>query len=318
MPAADDLFAPRKGDTFARSRSGLAFSDSELAQMRAWIADGDQRLGAIVRSLGDCLVVAADAMAPVRPGLMPGEPYADEGLRRQQDAWLKLQRLMANAARMAEFPKAPFFARHSAPSGGNPDGLHPREFDDHRNDEEVFDKARELAIENAAAAKEARAAKKAQDDEAAAAKQREDEDRKQSEALMSEYLRELSPKPRRAFEARLKDPAFSTAAGSMIEACSCCVAAAAILDKGRLARFGKAARAAAGSDQDLIAMWRFYFKQARELVPLIVEDNGAPRGNIKKALSMLGQVDERIGGQGQALAKSAARAKPAAKKRAVG
>lgn len=316
MPAAHDLFAPAKGDTLSRSRSGLAHSDREIEQMRAWIEASDERLLQVVAALGDCLKAAAAAMNPVRPSALAGMggPYPEEGLMRHSDSLAAVARAAERVARAAEFSKAPFFDRHFIPSGGMPEGLRPREFDEHRNDEEVYDKRRAEAIEAAAEREREKRAKRAREAEETSSRREAEEKRQQDQRLIDEYLAGQPAKAKRAFESRLRDPAFNSSAVAVVEAASTCLAAAAVMDAEKLERSEQRLAKAVGVDPELRAMWRYYLENAEGPVEEVVESQRLPAGNVKKALAALRKVGERI--DKTAVMPAPAPAKAKSKKRA--
>jgi hypothetical protein len=296
MPAADHLFAPANGDTLARSRSGLAHSDREIEQMRAWIQAGDERLLEVVAALGDCLKAAAAAMKPVRPSGHPGMggPFPEDALMRHADSLAEVTEAAERVVRAANFVKAPFFGRHFIPSGGMPDGLRPQEFDKHRNDEAVYDKARKEAIDAAAIRAREEEAERAREAERQASQREADEEREEGRRVIAEFLAEQPAKAKRIFESRLRDAAFEASAIAAIQAASGCIAAAAVSDAEKVGRYEQRLAKALGADPELRAMWRFYLENAERPVKQVIESQRMPKANITKALSELRKLGERI------------------------
>ena len=296
MPASHDLFAPAEGDTFSRSRSGLAHSDREIEQMREWIEAGDNSLLQVVAALGECLKAAAAAMRPVTPMARPGVrgPFPEEGLMRHEDALSAVARAAEHVVKAAQFNKLPFYERHFIPSGGMPEGLRPKEFDVHRNDEAVYDERRAQAIEAAGKRKQQREEQIAR--EAAEAERRSEAEEKDrvDQRLIAEFLSEQPAKAKRSFQARLRDPAFQGAAITVIEAVSACIAAAAGLNAEKVARFEQRLAHTVGADPELRAMSRFYLDNAKIYVEQVVESQRMPTANVKKALAVLTQLGKRI------------------------
>lgn len=167
MPASDDLFNPEVGDKFVRSRSGLAYSDREIQEIRDWIKECDAIMPSVFSQLAECLSAASDCMTTVTPiSLDRREKGIESALMACNRRLTKLTEGLARLAKAAQFPSQPFYSRHFIPSGGMPAGLDPRDFDENRNDEGVYDAAQAAAIANSEATK--RAAEKSKKDADAA------------------------------------------------------------------------------------------------------------------------------------------------------
>jgi hypothetical protein len=290
MPASDDLFAPGKGDSFARSLSGLAFSDREIQEMRKWIEDGDRALPHLVAALAESMIAASACMEPVRPSNVSWRRTSPSDALSAHDQ--KLDTLRSSLARLstvASFPKVPFYERHFIPGGGMPSGLTPRDFDGTRNDENIYDEARAKAIKKALAAKNrALAAKKDAENEPASHTE-------QVARALNEYIGDLSAKTARKLRTRLADADFSEAAFAVIESAGHCIAAAAFQSADKLVEGEQLLSSSAGSDPDLRAIAIYYLENAREPVRSVMESMGRPLKGDKKALADLAKIRQRFG-----------------------
>ncbi len=154
MPASKDLFTPDKGDRFSRSTSGLAYSDREIQEMLEWIEECDQSLLEVFSVLTGCLQTATNCMAPVRPeGRSRGLSDPMTAIHLHERKMQNVKNALEKLSRLGNFPKVQFYERHFIPSGGMPSGLAPRDFDESRNDERVYDEARAAAIAKSIAGK---------------------------------------------------------------------------------------------------------------------------------------------------------------------
>lgn len=296
MPATDDLFNPPEGDKFLRSFCGLAHSDREIQEMRAWIEQCDAILPSVFSKLAECLAVASECLAPVTPH---SDNWKEQGfenaLRKRETRLTQLSEGLEKLAKATQFPKRPFFSRHSIPSGGVLAGLNPHDFDETRNDEGVYDAARAATIAKSLAAKKAAEETKKG---AETPKSPVDDDlgtKMQQSLALLEYVKQLPSSEGKRVQGRInRDEDFREKAIATLTAAGYCMAAVATGRADKLAEGESLLLSAAGSDPDLHAIVHHYFDNAQDSIDDIVDDLGLTKANVKKALADIAKLRKRF------------------------
>lgn len=280
MSIADSLFHRDDGDDLHRGPSGLAYSDREIALMKAWIEECEGKVRELIEALADSMKSASQALQPVHGSI----EEAMQTYRKQID---EFQTFLLRITRLNSFQVRPIFERHDIPAGGMPDGISPKDFDQHRNKESVFDDKLERALE--AQKKKKLEEKRRRELELQAEEQeRESEEEKlANQRMVEEFLGELPPTERRVFEAKLKDQEFNEAFVAAVNSTGALVAAVAINDQRRVDEYRKILTTQLAASPDLIAVARVYLGQAEAPISIMQAEPGfgIPASRIPQAVA---------------------------------
>lgn len=280
MSIADHFLHRSEGEDLQRGSSGLAYSDREIALLKAWFDDCEEKARGLIVSLAECMTTATQALQPIGHSIDKATSEYEKRIRNLQNA-------ISRVAKLEPFKKAPFFDRHFIPYGGMPDGIRTRDFDEHRNDESIFDEQFAKALK-AQKEKEAKEKKRREIESRAAEEKREaEEDQRLMRRVTNEFLRELPEKARSAFAKKLEDSEFNKAFAATIQSTGALVAAVAINDGERIVEYRKILTTQLTARPDLLAVARVYLENSEEPIRMMQSnrDLGIPASRIPQGVA---------------------------------
>lgn len=280
MSIADSLFNRDVGKDIHRGHSGLAYSDREIALMKAWLEECEGKVRELIEALADSMKSASQALQPLHGSI-------ERSMSDYQDRIKELQSSIASLTHLNSLETRPIFGRHYIPVGGMPDGISTRDFDQHRNDESVFDKKLAKALKDR---EEKKLEEKRRRDIELQAKEKRREDEEEQLAhqrMVEEFLGELPQTERRVFEAKLKDQEFNEAFVAAVNSTGALVAAVAINDQRRVDEYRKILATQLTASPDLIAVARVYLGQAEDPISMMQAEPafGIPASRIPQAVA---------------------------------